>query len=203
MRLAGEDALVLGPEDQLLHLCVHLAGHYLAAPHSLRDIAQVCEAAPPDWDLFVALARRAGASPACFAALSAAARPPRRPRPARPCGTRWPRESGAGRLERRAVARAADLDGAATEGLRFPLLWGLLGGPGPRLRAFLRVLFPSPRWLIAHYYFALFDAVEWPAGPRSPGTALRHGRMLGTLYGAHLAFLGRRAARALRRRSGF
>ena len=202
VRLAGEDALVLGPEDQLLHLCVHLAGHYLAAPRSLRDIVQVCDAAPPDWDPFVALARRAGAAPACFAALSAAACLLGAPVPQAVRDALAPR-LGAGRLERMAIRRASDLDGGTTENLRFPLLWGLLGGPGPRLRAALRVLFPSPRWLIAHYYFGLFDEAEWPglpAGPRSLRAVLRQGRMLWLLYGAHLAFLGSRATSALRPR---
>lgn len=192
-RLAGEDALVLGPEDQLLHLCVHLAGHYLDAIRSLRDIAQVCETTPPDWVLFVSLARRAGAGPACFAALSAAARLLGAPVPAEVRGALAPR-TGADRLEQMAVARASDAGGFLTEGLRLPLLWRLLGRPGPRLRAVFRTLFPSRRWLIVHYYFGLYDEAEWPKTP-SPLTlrqALRRVRMVAALYGAHLTFLGGR-----------
>ena len=153
-RLAGTAALVLGPEDQILHLCLHLAGHYLAAPQSLRDIAQVIPAGAVDWDLLVRLARAAGAGPACFAGLLAASRLGGAPVPDAVPDALAPR-SGRVRLEQLALARAADSfedpTCARTERLRPALLWHLLGGPAARVRAARGIVFPSRQWLLAHY----------------------------------------------------
>ncbi len=153
-RLAGAEARVLGPEDQILHLCLHLAGHSLAAPQSLRDIAQVVPTGPVDWPLFVRLARAARAGPACFAGLLAAARLLGTPVPADVLDALAPR-AGRVRLERIALARAEDSLGdpaaACTERLRLPLLWHLLGSPSARGRAGRRIVFPSRQWLLVHY----------------------------------------------------
>lgn len=202
-RLAGEEARALGPEDQILHLCLHLAGHSLAAPRSLRDIAQVCSVRTIDWTLFVRVARSAGAGAVCFAALFAAARLLGTPIPTAVLDALAPR-AGRARLERMAEVRAADsiTDPAAarTERLRFPLLWHLLGSPQARGRALWRIVFPSRQWLISHHYFDRFDPPEvprrtrWtPGSPRlTAGNAAHYALTFFTLYGVHWASLLRR-----------
>ena len=189
VRLTGEAARVLGPEDQLLHLCLHLAGHYFHAPQSLRDIAYVCAAQKIDWPLLVRLAREAQAAPACFAGLLAAARLLDTPTPPSVLDALAPRR-GRRALETLALARAADLAGDRTDRLRGPLLWHLLGSPAARLAALRHILFPTRPWLVRHYYHDLFDAVPdhlRPAPPsRQAGAALRR---------AHAAFLLRRVLR--------
>lgn len=197
--LAGREARVLGPEDQILHLCLHLAGHYFAAPQSLTDIAQVCRAAPPDWDLFVLLARQSGAASACFAALSAAALLREAPVPAAVLDLLAPAR-GRDRLAQMAAARAEDLEGAATEHLRFPLLWRLLGFGAARLRVLAQIALPAPRWLVAHYFFTADRAAPPPLAPQSFGQTVRVAVLLGGLRAAHLAFLARRLGRVFFRR---
>jgi len=198
-RLAGSAARVLGPEDQLLHLCLHLAGHYLAAPQSLRDIHQVCGSCAPDWPLFVRLAREARAAAACFAGLLAAAALLGTPIPPTVLDALAPRR-GRHILERGAVVRASDVTQADTEHLRFPLLWLLLEGRRLRLAALWRVLFPSPRWLAAHYYHDLFDDADPPAFPKHAGAGDRapQARVLRALRRAHRSFLLRSAVRVFR-----
>ena len=182
-RLAGTGAHVLGPEDQVLHLCLHLAGHYLAAPQSLRDIAQVVSAGEVDWGLFVRLARASRAGPACFAGLLAATRLLGAAVPPDVLDALAPSRGRPG-LERVALARAEDSvgDGAAarTERLRLPLLWHLLGGPSARVHALRGILFPSRPWLLAHY-------APRHVGPLPVPMVLR-------LHAVHWAALLRRAA---------
>ncbi len=199
--LAGVEARVLGPEDQILHLCLHLAGHYFAAPQSLRDIAQVCGVGGIDWPLFVEIARQARAITACFCGLYAAGLlgasvPPTvldalAPRAGRP------------RLERLVSERVSDIAETHTTHLRFPLLWRLLDGPAGRLKALRGILFPSLPWLVAHYYYDLYDDPDPPtlAGQPRPGTAevIRHLKVIGALRRAHVRFLLRTLARSLRR----
>lgn len=195
-RLAGSAARVLGPEDQLLHLCLHLAGHYLAAPQSLRDIHQVCGACAPDWPLFVRLAREARAATVCFAGLFAAAALLGTPVPREVLDALAPR-CGRRALERVVAARAADTAQAETDHLRFPLLWLLLEDRRLRLSALWRVVFPSPRWLAAHYYHDLFDDDAPPTFPCRPGAGVRAAqtRVLRSLRRAHWSFLMHSAAR--------
>ena len=203
--LAGRKARVLGPEDQILHLCLHLAGHYFAAPQSLTDIMQVCRAEPPDWDLLVSLARQSGAASACFAALSAAVLLRDALIPAAVRDALAPAH-GRARLEQRAAARAEDREGAATEHLRFPLLWQMLDSGPARLRVLGQIAFPAPRWLVAHYFFSLADQAAPPElvpltlAPSSLRQTVRVAALLGRLYAAHLAFLARRLGRVLFRR---
>ena len=165
VNLAGTEARVLGPEDQIFHLCLHLAGHSLAAPQSLRDIAQVCAVSRVDWALFVRLARPAGAATACFSALFAAVRLLGASVPPTVLESLAPR-AGRTRLERISEARAAnsitDVTAAGTERLRFRLLWHLLGSPQSRARALWRIVFPSRQWLISHYYHGRFDHSDRP-----------------------------------------
>lgn len=213
VRLAGVPAWTLGPEDQILHLCLHLAGHYLAAPQSLRDISQVIAVSRVDWPLFVRLARTANAATACFAGLFAAARLLGTPTPTPVLDALAPRASRR-RLGQIAEARAADSVGditaSRTERLRFPLLWHLLGSPQARGRALWHIIFPSRHWLIAHYYFDRFDPVDPPEVPRRarwdpshPGLTVRnaghYALTLLSLHGVHWASLLRRGAAALRR----
>ncbi len=203
VRLAGVEAQTLGPEDQVLHLCLHLAGHYLAAPQSLRDIAQVVSVSPIDWALFVQLAHEAGAGAACFAALFATAQVLGTPIPATVLDALAPHAARA-RLERIAEVRAADsiedITAARTERLRFPLLWHLLGSHQARGRTLWRIVFPSRQWLISHYYFDRFDPPKVPRRTRwTPGCSHlttwnipHYALTFFTLYGAHWAALLRR-----------
>lgn len=199
-RLADIEARVLGPEDQILHLCLHLAGHYLAAPQSLRDIAQVCGVGEIDWALFVEIARQSRAVTACFCGLYAAdlfgvsipstvldALAPR---------------AGRSRLERLVSARISDIAETRTDHLRFPLLWRLLDGPAGRVKALRGILFPSVPWLVAHYYYDLYDDPNPPAlaeRPR-PAEVLHYLRVIGALARAHLRFLLSALARNFRRK---
>ena len=187
-RLADTAALVLGPEDQLLHLCLHLAGHYFFAPQSLRDIDLQCRRSI-DWPLFLRLAEGARAAPLSFAALSAAATVLQTPLPDAVLPALAPKR-GPARLASLAAARAADTspNGAATERLRFPLLWGLLGTARARRSALRRTLFPDFRWLVAHYYHGLYNDLH---APRPHGFTAR-ARLYSRLYAVHLAFLLRR-----------
>jgi hypothetical protein len=153
--LAGTEAWVLGPEDQLLHLCLHLACHYFAAPQSHRDIAQVCAMREIDWPLLVALARQARASAACFGGLFVASRLHGTPIPVSVLDTLAPR-TGRLRLEQLAEAYAAAPMHSQSE--RLSLLWHLLENPPRRSKAFRRILFPSRRWLTEHY------AEDFPEG---------------------------------------
>lgn len=189
-RLADTDALVLGPEDQLLHLCLHLAGHYFFAPQSLRDIDLVCLTGTLDWPLFIRLAEDAHAAPLSFAALSAAATLLETPVLNDVLSALTPKR-GAARLAFLASARAADTspNGSATERLRFPLLWGLLGTARARRAALRRTLLPDFHWLVTHYYHSLYND---PHAPRPRNFAART-RLYSRLYTAHLIFLARRA----------
>ncbi len=204
--LVGEAARTLGPEDQILHLCLHLAGHYLAAPQSLRDIAQVCSVSRVDWTLFIRLAQKAGAATVCFAGLFAAARLLETPVPPAVLDALAPRPAR-GRLERIAEARAADITEAGTERLRLPLLWHLLGSPQARGRALRQIIVPSRRWLITHYYV---DRADQPEVPRRTRWHPNHPRLTVknvahyaltflALYGTHWVSLLRRGAAALQR----
>ena len=206
VHLAGVEAETLGTEDQILHLCLHLAGHSLAAPQSLRDIAQVVSVSPIEWPLFVRLAHEAGAGAACFAALFAASRLLGTPIPATVLDALAPRFSRAS-LERVAEARAADsiedVAAARTERLRLPLLWHLLGSPQGRSRALWRIVFPARQWLISHYYYDRFDPpaasrrTRWvPEHPRlTASNAAHYALTFLTLYGVHWAALLRRVMR--------
>ncbi len=155
--LAGEEARVLGTADQLLHLCLHLACHTLAAPLSLRDIHQVCLSGEVDWPLLTRAAKRARAGAACFAGLTAAHKLLGTAIPAAvlddlaPC-------FGRNRLERLTLARIRDE--ARTERLRLPLLLFFLETPSARANMLRRIFVPTPRWLITHYYFARFEETE-------------------------------------------
>jgi len=208
VRLAGAEAWVLGPEDQILHLCLHLAGHYLAAPQSLRDIAQVLSVSRLDWTLFVRLAQKAGAATICFAGLFAASRllgtsvPPSVLDSLAPDASRL-------RLEQIVEARVADsiedVRASRTERLRLPLLWYLLGSSRARLRAGWHILFPSRSWLVAHYYFGGLNAPEVPPRTRwtpsyphlTPWNAAHFALTSLSLHGTHLAALLRRCAASL------
>ena len=204
--LAGVGARTLGPEDQILHLCLHLAGHYLAAPQSLRDIAQVSSVCRIDWSLFVRLAQDAGAATACFAGLFAAVRLLGTPIPSTVLDALAPR-SARRRLEQIAEERAADVTEADTERLRFPLLWHLLGNSQARGRALRQIIVPSRRWLITHYYLDRTDQPEVPPRtrwhPSHPSLTIRNAAHYAltflSLYGIHWASLLRRGASAARR----
>ncbi len=166
--LAGAEARVLGPEDQILHLCLHLAGHYFDAPRSVRDLVQVCTVLSIDWPLFMRLCQDAEAEVIGYAGLRTAAS----------AGADVPPDVLDG-LAPRASRRALDGLLAATLPLsdfqRFYLLWLLLGSAGARRRAVCGVLFPDRAWLNRHYFYVL---------PKTPP------RWLGLrLYGRHLRFL--------------
>ena len=189
VRLANRDARVLGPEDQLLHLCLHLGCHYLAAPNSLRDIDRVCRVCAVDWPLFVTAARRARARAVCFASLFVAHRLLGTDIPADVLDALAPR-LGRRLLERLASARAADFTESRTEALRFPLILFLLDTPAARWKALRHTFYPSSSWLITHYYFDLFPD-EGDDPPGLPSRRLRS-RLLRVHWGGLLGRLARR-----------
>ena len=80
--IAGEHARVLSPEDLLIHLCIHTAGHscrshnFIRAPFAqgtrpLVDISTAIHAdrAILDWDRLASIARKAGADKTVFIGL--------------------------------------------------------------------------------------------------------------------------------------
>lgn len=155
--LAGEEARVLGAEDQLLHLCLHLACHTLAAPASLRDIHQVCLSREIDWPLLTVIGKQARASAACFAGMYAARHFLGAAVPDALLDDFAPRV-GRGLLERLTMARVHNETG--TEMLRLPLLLFFLETPAACGNLFKRIFVPTPRWLITHYYFERFEETE-------------------------------------------
>ena len=157
VKLAGEEARVLGVEDQLLHLCLHLACHTLAAPASLRDIHQICLVDRTDWLLLAAIAKRARAKAACFAGLYAARQFLGTAVPEMVLDELAPR-FGRGLLQRLTMARVHDE--AQSEKLRLPLLLLFLETPAARMNALWRIVIPTSRWLITHYYFEAFQETE-------------------------------------------
>ena len=186
--LAGGDARVLGPEDQLLHLCLHLAGHYFAAPNSLRDIAQVCAVQSVDWPLFVSLCQAAHARAIGYSGLFAAATLLNASVPPFVLEALAPR-TGRRVLESLVTRRVSDLTGSQTEALRFLLAWLVLDHPGARRSAVRHLFFPSRAWLHAHYYHDLFESPDSPAKTQLWMPLLRRLPLGGLLYGRHLVFL--------------
>lgn len=179
-RLAGVDALVLGPEDQLLHLCLHLAGHYFDAPKSLQDIKQVCAVQSVNWPLFVALCRKAGAASIGYGGLFAAAQqgaavPPSVLESLALLESLTPRRRRT--LETLITARVQNRAASGTEAQRFKLIW-LLGSPSARVSAVRHLFFPVRPWLHGHYYYHLTES----AWSRRLPLGLR-------LYASHLRFL--------------
>ena len=157
--LAGMPAHVLGPEDQLLHLCLHLAGHYMVAPRSLSDIARVCAEQTIDWSLLVALARQRHMTRITNAALWLAVR--LFGAAVSPVALTALAPFGGALVRRLSLARALDLAEHHTHGLRLPLLL-LLSDRPQRLPFVLRgLLFPRRRWLHDHYA-PLQASAPWP-----------------------------------------
>ncbi len=198
--LAGENARVLGPEDQILHLCLHLAGHYFDAPQSVRDMVQVCAVQPVRWPLLLSLCRAAQAEAIAYGGLFAAAQE----------GARVPPlalESLAPRRHRRALERlvtAQVQSGGEEPGeiARFLLLWLLLAAPQARFlqarfpiarfHAAYRLLFPSRAWLRAHYAFNCCASDHYASDHYASDLAetIPARRLpLGLLYARHLRFL--------------
>lgn len=75
------DALMLGPEDQLLQLAVHLHRHGLSRLIWLKDLDLLART-PLDWDLVVRDARAEGVTGSVWLSLETAARILGTPRPA-------------------------------------------------------------------------------------------------------------------------
>lgn len=180
--LAGTEARVLGPEDQILHLCLHLAGHYFDAPRSVRDIVQVRAVRTVDWPLFASQCRDTGTEAIGYAGLRAAVS----------AGASVPADV-LDCLAPRALRRALDLLLAVPPPLsdlqRFRLFWLLLGSAGARRRAMRGLLFPERAWLHRHYFYVLPEPPAHLLGLRLYGRHLRF--LIGTLIGA-LARRGRR-----------
>ena len=176
VRLAGQPARVLGPEDQLFHLCLHLAGHYFDAPKSVQDISQVCLTHTIDWPLFVSLCRDAHAEILGCCGLLAATAQYGTEVPIFVFDTLAPRSFS--RLERLVAAQTAPGREPLSEASRFRLLWRLLDKPEAKIFAVRHLLFPSRAWLHGHYFYDLPDT---PLGRRLPVGA--------RLYACHLRFL--------------
>ena len=173
-KLAGQDARVLGPEDQIFHLCLHLAGHYFAAPKSVQDIAQVCRVQTVDWPLFVSICRDAHAETIGYCGLFAAADKYGTEVPAFVLEALAPRSPQ--HLERLVTGSGAE---PLSEAARFRLLWRLLDRPEAKIFAVRHLLFPNCAWLHTHYFYDLPETVltrRLPIGLR--------------LYACHIKFLG-------------
>jgi len=172
--LAGQDARVLGPEDQLAHLCLHLAGHYFDAPKSVQDIAQVCRVQSVDWPLFGAICRDAHAKTIGYCGLFAAISQYGTEVPAFVLHALAPRSPQ--RLKKLVSAPRSE---PLSEAARFRLLWRFLDRPEAKLFAVRHLLFPNRAWLHAHYFYDL------------PETALDRRLPIGVrLYACHIKFLG-------------
>jgi hypothetical protein len=138
--VAGTAACALGQEDQLLHLCLHWAGHHGQALRSLRDIAGVCESGPTDWTRLCALAQQARMRRIAWVGLSLAARL---------FAAAVPREVLAALappfphlLQHLALCRTQDLPGHRTAWLRLPL-WAMTCDRPPNLGRIVRRLWRS------------------------------------------------------------
>lgn len=137
--LGREPARGLGPEDLLVHLCVHIAKGFFCwnEPKHLRDIAVVASAGAVDWEAFLARASEAGVRCGAHYALDAAARQ---------CGAEIPPEV-IGELAPRGIRgrwlkahldasafpvyrRGSDSDGAASLRLGLPLVDRVSAWPG-------------------------------------------------------------------------
>ena len=140
--LSGVSTRMLGPEDQILHLCLHLAGHYFDAPRSVLDISQVCRARNVDWELLTAIAKCTHATAIAWSALRLSnALVPKHVMDLLAPRLNWRRHW----LER--LTRAKQLN----DRHRFLLLLLLLDNPLSVPRVLWRVLFPTRRWLLDHY----------------------------------------------------
>ncbi|MGI4788207.1 MAG: nucleotidyltransferase family protein [Janthinobacterium lividum] len=172
--LAGTGGWVLGPEDQLLHLCLHLACHYFAAPNSLEDIVQICIVQSVDWPLFLTLCRKANAVTIGYCGLFAALTRGGASVPPFVLESLAPR-SHRRTLENLVTPRSGEVQ---SNSCRFLLVWLLLDSAHSRFGAFHRLLFPSRAWLHSHYHHDFTDAPYYCCLP--PGALL---------YARHMQFL--------------
>lgn len=200
--LAGQDARVLGPEDQLLHLCLHLAGHYFDAPNSLRDIAQVCADQSIDWPLVIALCRSSSASTLCYCGFYAAAALLGASVPPSVLEALAPHPTRRRLLNKLVTSRVLHSAAPQNDVQRFRLLWLALDRPAARVGILRHLLFPTRRWLHAHYYYDLFDPPERALPPRFAFPGLRRLPLGLLLIGAHGGFLLRQCLRAAARSIG-
>ncbi len=175
-RLAGQDAQALGPEDQIFHLCLHLAGHYFDAPKSVRDIAEVCAASPVEWPLFLQICRQAQADAIGYAGLLAAATRYGAGIPPSVMASLAPRSRR--RLDRLVAAQTAPNAPRLSEAQRFELLWRLLGTAAARRFALKHLLLPSRAWLHAHYFYDLPDTPPFSRLPLGLRLHVRHAGFL-------------------------
>lgn len=149
-RVAGQSVRALCPEHALLHLCLHLAGHGLDAPLSVRDSAALLAVTPVfDWEVFTNEARRFGLKTVAYAGLTLAAAARGAPVPEPVLRALRP-----GRIRRRrldpwvtAAAHGESFPPAAV-GRWLPLLQDTAGGAA---RVVAATLFPPPRWLGERY----------------------------------------------------
>ena len=179
--VAGEPVRVLSPAHTLLHLCLHLAGHGLDAPMSVRDMAVLLagdQGGRVDWQALIADARAFRITTIVWAGLLLAVQARRAPVPEAVLRSLRPGPPRRRTLSRW-VARAADGEaaGEAVAGLFLPLL---LDTPRSAAACVAATLFPPRRWLADRY----------------PATSVRP---LAPLYLRHHRDLARLALGALRR----
>jgi hypothetical protein len=159
--VAGQPVRVLGATHTLLHLCIHLAGHSLQAPMSVRDIAALLDSrqgARVDWQRLARDARRFGVAAMTYAGLQLAARARGARVPAPVLRALRPRGPRRVLLDRWAAALARGKPvPEALSGVLLPLL---LDTPGAAGRALAATLFPPPRWL-SDRYPAAGKAARW------------------------------------------
>lgn len=156
--IAGQRALRLSVEDQLLHLAAHATFHHAdwtsAHPHRIRDAARLIGEASVDWDLLGDLARTQRMETATWLLLSNPALASVVP----PVILRSLKPSLFGALRIRLAARLAQR-GDRSLG---PIL--LTDGNLGLFRAFATILRPSPDWLQGTYARV----------PTRAGRSLRH-----------------------------
>ena len=149
-RVVGVETWLLGQEELLLHLCLHLTHHDGAAPllwfYELDRLLRANQTAL-DWSRFVALARQAGLGFFLAQALRSVQALFATPIPGEILGqlTREPPRSFERRLVR-LLAGASTVDGKESLAVFF-----LLKGFRAKLRYVFALLFPSPEFMQIQY----------------------------------------------------
>ncbi|MBI3088574.1 MAG: nucleotidyltransferase family protein [Candidatus Omnitrophica bacterium] len=146
--VAGVPTSVLGPEDLLIHLCLHLLHHQHAAPFLwVYELDRLLRVQPVDWPLVCAMAQEAGVAPLLRGVLETVAMTLRTPLPPDAL-ERLARAPATGRQARVAelLARHPNVKGRE----RIALLVSLRGIRA-KLRYVWSFLFPAPAFIRVQY----------------------------------------------------
>jgi len=151
--LGAASVCCLSPEDNLLHLCFHLAFHHFVHPQGFHDIQRLLAQNPAfAWDTFLQRAAAYRLRPACYFALSTAAHSLGAPVPTEVLDRLRP-----GFFRRRLVRSIAD-PYQALAGRLIPsnergylLHLAIAERPWDVLRLLAWLFFPGPSWLRQRY----------------------------------------------------